>query len=187
MHFASCSFLSLTIPSLPSSSFIDFLLLLLRRHKHTYAEQKRRAGVENFWPWMLELTSPLLGTRWLRGGLTPGRIWLQCLSLHPVALFCQSLLLMQIGPHLGGGTKSPPPSLSPSVSLCLQHHAPKHSTGKWWEEKLKFANCWEMQREEGVSVSRKSRIFRPKQIFGLHYWKHSDLEQVRFNTDITVN
>lgn len=56
----------------------------------------------------------------------------------------------------GGGTKSPPPSLSPSVSLCLQHHAPKHSTGKWWEEKLKFANCWEMQREEGVSVSRKS-------------------------------
>lgn len=68
----------------------------------------------------------------------------------------------------GGGTKSPPPSLSPSVSLCLQHHAPKHSTGKWWEEKLKFANCWEMQREEGVSVSRKSHIFRLKQIFGLH-------------------
>lgn len=118
MHFASCSFLSLTIPSLPSSSFIDFLLLLLRRHKHTYAEQKRRAGVENFWPWMLELTSPLLGTRWLRGGLTPGRIWLQCLSLHPVALFCQSLLLMQIGPHLGGAL-SPPHPPCPHLFHCV--------------------------------------------------------------------
>lgn len=187
MHFASCSFLSLTIPSLPSSSFINFLLLLLLSGTNRPMQNRREElAWRTFGHGCLNSQAPY----WEPGGfvvaqLPGGSGCSACLStLWPYSVSPCSWC--RLGP-IWGGTKSPPPSLSPSVSLCLQHHAPKHSTGKWWEEKLKFANCWEMQREEGVSVSRKSRIFRPKQIFGLRYWKHSDLEQVRFNTDITVN
>ena len=104
--------------------------------RHTSAEQMKRASIARRWGELLaclgmpELTSLLLGARWRRGGPTPQRTWLRCLSHIPMALFCQPPCLMQIGPYTRGPGKPPPSSICLSPASCTKARLNKENGGR---------------------------------------------------------